>query len=345
MSSILIVDDVEANRLILKNILEEEYDILEAKNGEEAIDIIFNIGKTLRAVLLDIIMPDMDGFEVLRKIKENPQTENIPVLFITAADADMNEIRGLSEGAVDYITKPFDPRTVMVRVQNQIKQSRDREMLEVQLERKTYELIKTHERTLETLASIIEYRSLESGLHIKRTIGLMKVIVNHLFTNPRYRDEMDAEFCRYAVRAVALHDIGKIGIPDEILLKPGKLTRDEFEIIKQHTLIGSEIIDSIALGATDGIDYLNRAREICRSHHERWDGTGYPDKLKQENIPLAARIAAIIDVYDALVSVRCYKAAYSHEEALSIMNEGCGTQFDPYILAEFLSISDAIAAV
>lgn len=345
MSSILIVDDVEANRLILKDILEEEYDIVEAKNGKEAIDILFNEGRPLRAVLLDIIMPDMDGFEVLRRIKENPMTENIPVLFITAADADMNEIRGLSEGAVDYITKPFDPRSVMARIKNHIKQSRDREMLEVRLERKTYELIKTHERTLETLASIIEYRSLESSLHIKRTVELMKIMVNHLFTDPRYRDEMDAEFCRYAVRAVALHDIGKIGIPDEILLKPGKLSSDEFEIIKQHTVIGSEIIDSIAQGATDGVEYLKRAREICRSHHERWDGNGYPDRLKREKIPLAARIAAIIDVYDALVSVRCYKTAYSHEEALNIMNEGCGTQFDPYILAEFLSISDSIAGI
>lgn len=345
MNIILVVDDMGTNRLILKQILEEDYEVLEAENGMKALDILSSAERLPDAVLLDIMMPGMDGFEVLHKIKENPKTLHIPVLFITASDADLNEIRGLNEGAADYILKPFDPRSVLARVKNHIKLNRDKERLKVELERKTYELIKTHERTLETLASIIEYRSLESGLHIKRTVEMMKVMVNCLFTNPKYRDLMNADFCRYTIRAVALHDIGKIGIPDEVLLKPGKLSNDEFEIIKQHTVIGSEIIDSISQGVTDGIEYLNRAREICRHHHERWDGKGYPDGLKQENIPLAARMSSLIDVYDALVSVRCYKAAYSHEEALAIMSEGRGTQFDPYIFDEFLSVANEIATV
>lgn len=345
MKSILIVDDIDANRLILKEILKEEYEVLEAGNGEKAIDILLNADDLPDAVLLDVSLPGIDGLEVLNKIKEYPEIENIPVLFITDEGSDLDEIRGMEEGAVDCITRPFDPSTVILRIDNHIRFMREKERLEVKLERKTSELQKTHEHTLETLAEMIECRSFESGTHIRSMMKLMRLMVNHLFTNPKYRDEMTAEFCRYTVKAVALHDIGKIGIPDEILLKPGKLSPDEFEIIKQHSVIGSNIIDRIAGDDFDGAEYLKYAREICRSHHERWDGKGYPDNLMHEEIPLSARIAAIIDVYDALVSVRCYKTAHTHEDALRIMKEGNGTQFDPYLLNEFMVIADSAASI
>lgn len=343
MKSVLIVDDIEANRLILNEILKDDFDVMEAASGEQALDILSDTDDIPDAILLDIGLPGMDGFEVLNRMKAKPETAHIPVLFITAADSAHDELRGLEEGAVDYITKPFDPRTVLLRLDSHIKLMREKERLEVKLERKTYELRKTHERTLETLAELIECRSFESGTHISRMMKLMRLMVNHLFTNPKYRDEMTAEFCRYAVKAVALHDIGKIGVPDEILLKPGKLSPDEFEIIKQHPVIGSKIIDRISGNAFDGIDYLRYAREICRSHHERWDGKGYPDNLKREETPLAARITAIIDVYDTLVSERVYKKACTHEESLRILQEGNGTQFDPYLLDEFVAVGDEAA--
>lgn len=345
MKSILIMDNIETNRAMLKKILVEEYNVIEAESSQTALDIMFGDAKPPQAVLLDIAMSGADDFKVLRKIKENTATANIPVIFIIADGVSPYEVRGFEEGAVDYIRKPFDAPLVLARIKNNITQSVDRQRLEVLLETKTDELMKTHERTLETLAEIIECRSLESGMHIRRTKELMKAMVHRLFTSPKYRDEMDAEFCRYTIEAIALHDIGKIGIPDEILLKPGKLNPDEFEIIKQHTVIGSNIIGSIAEGAIDGIEYLKYAGEICRSHHERWDGLGYPDNLKGEDIPLSARLAAIIDVYDALVSVRCYKPACSHKDAMKIMEQGSGVQFDPDLVAEFVALSEEIASI
>ncbi len=342
MDTILIVDDVDINREILREILEPDFLVLEADGGKAALDILFVRQSKPQAVLLDVIMPDIGGFEVLERIKADPMTAQIPVLFITGSDATEDESRGLSAGAADYITKPFEPETVLARLNNHLELCRYRERLENQLVQKNEELIKTHERTLETLATIIEYRSLESGMHIRRTIELTKILIEHLSVSEKFRDKISDDFCNSIVKAVPLHDIGKIGIPDDILLKPGKLTPDEFEIIKRHTEIGSDIIDSISKDAIDLAGYLDCAHEICRSHHERWDGKGYPDSKKGEEIPLAARISSVVDVYDALVSARCYKPAYSHAEALHIMRQSSGTQFDPDVLDVFLEISDII---
>jgi len=340
MDTVLIVDDIDINRLILREILSGEYNILEAANGYEALEIMFNGPVTPTVVLLDIMMPGMDGFEVLASMKTNVKTERIPVLFITAADANTNESRGLQEGASDYISKPFNPDVVKVRIRNTLQLKMYQDGLEMMLEQKTAELVATHERTLETLATIVEYRDLESGAHIRRTSELSRILVHAMLKTEKFYKQLIYKNYNSLIKAVALHDIGKIGIPDNVLLKPGALTKEEFEIIKQHCEIGHRIIMTIAEGAADEAMYLAFCKEICLSHHERWDGKGYPNGLADEQIPLSARILSVVDVYDALVNRRCYKPPLSHEDAMQLLQNGAGTQFDPDIVAVLMTVSD-----
>ena len=334
---ILIVDDIEINRIILREILQNDYDIIEAAGGGEALGILFNENgepaDTLpTTILLDVMMPDIDGFQVLEKIKKNDVTKNIPVLFITASDSEETESRGLVAGAADYITKPFNHNVVRARVDNHINLARYSHKLEQLVSIKTAEVTRTYESTLEVLATIIEYRNLESGAHIRRTTLLTEVLVAKMMEHEMFNSALMEENIPSLIKASALHDIGKIGIPDGILLKPGKLTPEEFNIIKSHTTIGSHIIDSISETLPDNDQYLKYAKDICHYHHERWDGKGYPGGLSGDEIPLAARIISVVDVYDALVSPRCYKDPYSHDVSLGIITEGRGTQFDPYIV-------------
>lgn len=338
--SILIVDDIEINRIILREILLEDYDILEACDGPSALKVLFNAPILPQAVLLDIMMPGMDGFEVLRQIKKENRTQNIPVLFITAADAQSNESRGLKEGAVDYISKPFNPDVVKARVDNLIQLMRYRNNLEEMVKQKADELTRMHETVLETLATIIEYRSLESGTHVRRSSELTRLLVEELLQHPAYGPQLREQGYASMIKAVSLHDVGKVGIPDSILLKNGPLTAEEFEVIKEHTLIGASIIDSIAANVSDDAHYLAHCKDICRSHHERWDGKGYPDGLAGEQIPLSARLVSVIDVYDALVNKRCYKPAYTHREAMELIRQGAGTQFDPQIVRAMEAVEE-----
>ena len=345
---ILIVDDIEINRVILREILQDDYKIIEAASGGDALDILFKDKIVPTAVLLDIIMPDIDGFEVLEQIKLNDRTNQIPVLFITAADSDETESRGLKSGAADYVTKPFNHDVVRARVDNHINLARYRHKLEQLVAKKAAEVTRTYEQTLEVLATIIEYRNLESGAHIRRTTLLTEVIVAKMLGVELFRSALLSENIHSLIKASALHDIGKIGISDSILLKPGKLDPEEFKIIKTHTSIGRQIIDSIAVALPDNDLYLKYAEDICHYHHERWDGRGYPCGLKGEEIPLAARIISVVDVYDALISPRCYKGAYPHDVSLEIIMQGRGTQFDPNIVdiipsiaAMFRSIEEA----
>ena len=340
MDTILVVDDIDINRLILSEILSDDYKIIEAADGFQAIELLFNSPVVPAAVLLDIMMPGMDGFEVLAMMKANARTERIPVLFITAADANTNESRGLQEGASDYISKPFNPDVVKARIKNNIQLKMYQDSLEAMLEQKTAELVTTHERTLETLATIIEYRDLESGTHIRRTSELTKILVHTMLKTGTFYKQLAHKNYNSLIKAVALHDIGKIGIPDNILLKPGALTAEEFELIKCHCAIGHQIIMTIAEGTVDDGNYLTYCKEICLSHHERWDGKGYPNGLAGKDIPLSARILSVVDVYDALVNERCYKPALSHEEAMRLIIDGAGTQFDPDIVALVQMIGD-----
>ena len=342
---ILVVDDIDINRIILREILQSDYDILEAGSGMEALEILFpTSGKPAdvlpTAILLDIMMPGMDGFEVLEVIKNNETTKNIPVLFITATNSEENETRGLISGAADYITKPFNSVVVRARIDNHINLARYRHNLEHLVAIKTAEVTKMYESTLEVLATIIEYRNLESGTHIRRTTLLTEAIVEKMLSSDKYKAELSTLNTSSLIKASALHDIGKIGIPDGILLKPGKLTDQEFDVIKTHTTIGSHVIDSIAENLPDADQYLKYAKEICLCHHERWDGNGYPIGLSGEEIPLAARIISVVDVYDALVSPRCYKEPYSHETSMKILLEESGTQFDPHIIDILPEISE-----
>lgn len=341
---VLIVDDMEINRVILREMLYKDYEIVEARNGMEAIQVALNEETRPDAVLLDIMMPEMDGFEVLQVLKSTPLTNQIPVLFITAADASVNETRGLREGAVDYISKPFNPDVVSARLANHIQLTRYRHDLERLVEQKTADLVKTHEQMLETMATIIEYRSLESGMHILRTRELTKLLVQQMLKKPLFHEQLVNLNFANIIKAVVMHDIGKVGIPDSILLKPGRLTPEEFEIIKTHTTIGSNIIDTISSALSEDTVYLQRCKEICRHHHERWNGTGYPDQLKGDAIPLSARILAVVDVYEALVSERCYKEPMSHEEAMKIIEEGRGNHFQPEIVDVFMEVQDQFAA-
>ncbi|MFP3043627.1 response regulator [Treponema primitia] len=343
---VLIVDDIELNRTILGEILRDEYNIIEAQDGIEALDILFQKKIIPTAILLDIVMPGIDGFQVLEKIKNNPETKRIPVLFITASDAATNETRGLKSGASDYVSKPFNPDVVKTRLENHISLARTQEELETLVETKTSENTIMYENTLEVLATLSEYRSLESGQHIKRTRMLTEILINHIATSSRYRvyqEILTPEKTRSIIKASVLHDIGKIGILDSVLLKPGKLTVEEFEIMKTHTLLGRQIIDNILESLGDKESYLSFAREICYCHHERWDGCGYPTGLAGEDIPLSARILSIADVYDALVSQRCYKPPFAHNEAINIIVESKGKQFDPILVEAFTEVADKMA--
>ena len=336
--NILIVDDIETNRIILENILQDKYEILQSGSGIDAIAMMLSGEASPSIVLLDIMMPDMDGYQVLELMKTTPELAKIPVLFITAADSETNESKGLSLGAVDYISKPFNPEVVKVRVDNHLKLRNYSESLEEMVKEKTAELVRTKDKILETMANIIEYRDLESGHHVKRTSELSKAMIDYLYIQGYDRRMINDVDHDTIIKAVPLHDIGKISIPDSILLKPGPLTREEFEIIKTHAAIGSEIVKTML--DEDDMQYLKYCYDICRYHHERWDGKGYPDGLSGEDIPLSARILAIVDVYDALVSSRTYKPPFSHDKAMNIIKDGAGTQFDPVIIEALLEMHE-----
>ena len=334
---IFVVDDIEINRIILYDILSDDYVIEQASDGLEAVSVLLNSTAKPNLILLDIMMPGMDGFEVLKFIKATDTLKKIPVIFITAAN---EEKKGLRAGAVDYISKPFEPEIIKLRVANQIELDLYRENLEGLVEKKAQELVTTKENFLETVANLIEYRSLESSYHVKRTRELAMILALQLLKNSEYSQELID--CNYTtlVKAVPLHDIGKIGIPDNILLKPGKLTPEEFKIIESHTLIGGDVVASLMINNDEDDNYLSHCLDICRHHHERWDGTGYPDKLAGLEIPLSARIVSVVDVYDALANERCYKSAMSHEDSISIIANASGSHHDPVIVNAMLEVQD-----
>ncbi|MCL2151601.1 MAG: response regulator [Oscillospiraceae bacterium] len=342
---ILIVDDIDINRMLLRDMLQDDYSIIEAASGAEVFKLLFEDNILPTAILLDIIMPDIDGFQVLERLKLDERTNKIPVLFITAADSVETESRGLKSGAADYVTKPFNHDVVRARVDNHINLARYRHSLEILVARKAAEVTRTYEQTLEVLATIIEYRNLESGAHIRRTTLLAEAIIERMLQSERFKPILLSENIHSMIKASALHDIGKIGISDNILLKPSKLTLSEFEIIKTHTTIGKQIIESVAIDLPDNDFYLKYADDICHNHHERWDGKGYPRGLKGEEIPLSARIITIVDVYDALISPRCYKGAYPHDVSIGIIMDGRGTQFDPDIIDILPSIATQLRII
>jgi putative two-component system response regulator len=340
---ILVVDDIEMNRIVLNDLFVDQFDVLEAENGLVALEKVTKYRSELSIILLDLVMPIMDGFQVLRKLNDDGTIKNIPIVLITSEDDEENILTAYGLGVSDFIRKPFNPDIVLRRVYNTIDLYSYKNYLEQKLIEQREELEKQNERIkqfnlfiMDALSTTVEFRSLESGEHIKRVRLLVKYILIQMTEYyPLSSDEIES-----ISSASVLHDIGKIAIPDAILLKPGPLTKEEFEIMKTHTLRGCEILES--LNYVQDKDYYKYCYEICRYHHERWDGRGYPDKLAGDAIPVWAQAASLADVYDALTSKRVYKGAYTHDEAVRMILAGeCG-QFNPKLLDSFQKIKDKL---
>ena len=351
LASILIVDDDARERKLLETLLHaEDYSTLSVASGEDALSAIAQWAPDL--ILLDIMMPGLDGYEVLRRLQQDAATATIPVIFLTAMTAAEDEKIGLDLGAVDYISKPINPAIVLARVHTQLQLKFARDLLQNQnvfleheVEKRTREVMAIQDVTIRAITSLAETRDNETGNHIRRTQFYVKALAEHLQTHPRFSAELTADTIQSIFKSAPLHDIGKVGIPDSILLKPGKLDFDEFEIMKTHTTLGRDAIVHAEHELGESIAFLRHAKEIALSHQEKWDGSGYPQGLVGEAIPLSARLMALADVYDALISRRVYKPPFSHEKALEIIREGRGSHFDPDIVDGFEQISEAFAQI
>ncbi|MCX7615399.1 MAG: two-component system response regulator [Clostridiales bacterium] len=335
---VLIVDDTPENIYILTEILKDQCDVSVAINGEKALKIAA-MDPSIDLILLDIMMPEMDGYEVFAKLKANPKTANIPVIFVTALTAVENEAKGLDLGAVDYITKPFNPALIRARVKNHLELKNYRDKLEEIVREKTNELMITRDVAIETLGSLAEYRHLETGYHIKRTMNYVRLLAEKLQDHPNYKAFLSDEMLEHLWKSAPLHDIGKVGVPDSILMKPGKLTPEEFAEMQKHTIYGRDALAASAskLGPNS---FLKIAQEMAYTHHEKWDGSGYPQGLKGAEIPVSGRLMAVADVYDALITRRVYKPALSQHQTVDIIRNGSGTAFDPEIVKVFLQYKD-----
>ena len=336
---ILIVDDSKMNREILYEMLKDEFDILEAENGKEALEVLERYGCEISLVLLDIVMLIMDGFEVLGHMNEKGMIEEIPVIMISSEDSASFIRRAYEMGASDYISRPYDAQIVYKRVYNMIKLYAKQRRLLVILTEQIRAKEESRKIMIGILSHIVEFRNGESGPHVQHINVLTQLLLGRLvqISDQYHLSWMDRDLI---VMASSLHDIGKIGIDDKILNKKGRLTDEEFEIMKQHTVIGVEILEELQYYQDEPL--VKTAREICRWHHERYDGRGYPDGLKGEDIPISAQVVSLADVYDALVSKRVYKASYSHEKAMQmILNGECGA-FNPLLLTCLKDIEDEI---
>lgn len=339
---ILIADDVEMNRDLLTEILEDVYQLETVDDGEKVISVLSERIDEFAVLLLDLVMPNMDGIEVLKVMNERGWIDKLPVLIISGEQSVQSEKDCFNWGVSDFIRKPFDDTLVKRRVGNVAELSLYRRSLEQKVEEQTQRLNKVNENIVDILGSVVESRSLESGQHIQRVKGYTKILALEMMD--AYKEyELTKEKIEVIVLASALHDIGKIAIPDNILLKPGRFTPEEFEIMKTHTTRGCELLDEIR-GNWDE-EYSKASWEICRYHHERHDGKGYPDHLVGDEIPISAQLVSIADVYDALISKRCYKDAYELEEAYNmILNGECGT-FSPKLIECFKRSKDKFEAL
>ena len=336
---ILIADDSEMNRKILAEILKEEFEIIEAEDGKECLKKLQKYGKEISVVLLDIMMPVMDGFEVLSYMNKNRWIEDIPVIMISSEESVTYIRRSFEFGASDYIKRPFDGKVVYQRVFNTIKLYAKQRRLVSLVSDQIHEKEKSNQMMVQLLSQIVEFRNGESGQHVLHIQTLTELLLDRLLQKTD-KYPLSTDECYLIATASAVHDIGKIAIDEKILNKPGRLTKEEFEIMKEHTLIGAEMINKMEQFKDEPL--IQTAYEICRWHHERYDGKGYPDGLKGEEIPISAQIVALSDVYDALVSERVYKAAYTHETAMKmILNGECGV-FQPLLLECLEEIQDKI---
>lgn len=361
---ILVVDDIRENLEVIVGLLQPYYRIRAANSGQRAIKAAL-LAPVPDLILLDIMMPDMDGHAVLAELRANASTRDIPVIFVSAMDGDHDEELGLEKGAVDYITKPIRPAILKARVKNhlELKQSRDwlrdkNGYLKAEVDRRMRENDLIKDIALNALATLAEKRDNETGNHLYRTQSYISTLMRRLESHPRFAAELAPEQQKLITKAAPLHDIGKVGIPDAILLKPGRLTPEEFEIMKEHSRIGGEAIAEAIervlsvkpeaerqIASESPLAFLEVARQIAIGHHEKWDGSGYPLGLIGDAIPLPARLMAVADVFDALISRRHYKEPFAFERAFNILSEGRGKHFDPDIVDAFFSNTDEMLAI
>jgi len=336
--TILIVDDVEINRMLLTEIFQDDYGIAEACNGREAIELI-NSGQEFSAVLLDVLMPEIDGIGVLEDMNRNGKIDKIPVFLITAAESEATLMEGYDLGAIDIIRKPFISQFLKCRVNNIVELYEHRNELEKIVAEQVKKLSEMNQSIVETLATALEFRDGDSGEHVKRMCDRTRTIITKV-SNTYGEYHLPHEEIEKIVLSSVLHDMGKISIPDAILNKPGKLTPEEFEIIKQHPIKGCEILQNVPNIINNELyDYCY---DICRHHHERWDGNGYPDGLRGDEITIWSQVVALADVFDALTSDRVYKKAFSKEKAVNMICNGeCGA-FNPRLIAVFKEVQDEL---
>ena len=343
-SRILIADDIEANRHILTQFLEDMgYSVIQSQDGREALNLVMQERPDI--VILDIAMPEMDGIEVCRVIKSNPLTKIIPVVIITALGDDEHHLKALDAGADDFLTKPYKIHFLKARLKSllALKLMNDATLgYQESLKRMNVELmeklISTQDITIVALAKLAEFRDPDTGEHLERMREYTRLLAQRLRELPKYKYYISDRYIENLYKSSPLHDIGKVGIRDDVLLKPGRLSEGEFELMKLHTTIGGDALATATRFSGLDRSFLDMGKEIAYSHHEKWNGSGYPKGLKGEQIPLSARILAIADVYDALTSKRVYKEAYPHERARSIIVDECKTYFDPEVLQSFMDL-------
>jgi putative two-component system response regulator len=359
-STVLVVDDTRTNLAIMGDLLSSQYRVRVANSGARALQAAHTQPRP-DLILLDIMMPEMDGYEVMRQLQADPKVRDIPVIFVTAMGADEDEEHGLQLGAVDYVTKPIRPAILLARVKAHLELKHARDLLqnqnnylekEVGLRMRENELVKNV--SIHALALLAEKRDNETGNHLVRTRSYVQVLIEHLQDHPRFEQALREPQRSMIIRAAPLHDIGKVGIPDQILLKPGKLTPEEFEVMKQHAQIGADALNEAvqrvlgpnpdaaaeAKAGPSALAFLEIARQIAQSHHEKWDGSGYPQRLRGEDIPVGARLMALADVYDALTCRRHYKDPFPLEKVEHIIQEGRGVHFDPAVVDAYTACRD-----
>jgi putative two-component system response regulator len=341
---ILVVDDTPANLSLMNDLLGTTYRIKAANSGARALKIATSDPRP-DLILLDVMMPEMDGFEVCRQLKADAYTRDIPVIFLTARSEVQDEQIGFELGAVDYITKPISPPILLSRVHTHLtlKASADllknqNQFLELEVQRRLEEVLDIQDVTILTMASLAETRDNETGNHIIRTQHYVRLLALELRKDPKFEWQLDDRTVDLLFKSAPLHDIGKVGIPDRILLKPGGLTPEEFAVMKTHTTLGKLAIESAEARLGKHVPFLQCAKDIAYSHQEKWDGSGYPEGLSGDAIPLSARLMAVADVYDALITRRVYKPAFTHEVAVDIIEKGRGKHFDPNVTDAFISV-------
>ena len=349
--TILVVDDTPDNLSLMSGLLKDLYKVKVANSGEKAIKIVQSDSPP-DLILLDIMMPGLSGYDVCKILKNDPQSRDIPIIFLTAMTGTDDEKKGLELGAVDFITKPVNPPIVLARVatQLQVKASADflkdkAQYLESEVAKRSKELAAIQDVTILAMASLAETRDNDTGNHIRRTQYYLGLLANHLKNHDRFRSFLSEHTITMLFKSAPLHDIGKVGIPDRILLKPGRFEPHEFEIMKTHCKLGRDAIQHAEDQLGLEVEFLKYAKEIAYGHQEKWDGSGYPEGLAGDAIPISARLMAVADVYDALISRRVYKEGMPHAKAVGIIAEGRGTHFDPDMVDAFMALTDEFQAV